>query len=56
MIRFRDKQKDKAANANEPAKDSATDGAPSPADAKEPETVAAPPAKAEPAKNEDAKR
>ncbi len=56
MIRFRDKQKDKAANATAPAKDAATDGELSSAAAKEPETVAEPLAQADPAKSEDVKR
>jgi len=56
MIRFRDKPKDKAANANTPAKDSATDAAPTSIAAKEIGNTAEPLPKAEPAKGEDVKQ
>lgn len=52
MIRFRDKPKDKAANANTQVKDVA----PEPVVGKETETVAPPLPKADSAKNEDVKQ
>ncbi len=56
MIRFRDKKKDKAANANKPAKDVAPAVAATSAATKDTETVAGPLPKAELAKSEDVKQ